>query len=75
MRYIVQMDKGKNIADLCYAIKDIGKIIPREPIEPTAAEVIQEALDYIKRNLIGMPLNGCKLRLMDLESILEGGKE
>jgi hypothetical protein len=66
------MNKGKNIADLCYAIKDIGRIIPRKPLEPTAAEIIQEARDYIKRNLIGMPLNGCKLRLMDIDSILEG---
>lgn len=74
MRYIIQMNKGKNIADLCYAIKDVGKVIPRKPLEPSTSEVIQEALDYIGRNIIGMPLNGCKLRLMDIANILEGDK-
>ena len=72
MRYIVQMIKGKSIVDLCYAIKDVGKIIPRTPLDLSSSEIIQEALDYIERNINGMPLNACKLRLMDIESILKG---
>ena len=72
MRYIVELEEGKDIIDLCYAIKDVGKVIPTKP-DPTFEEIKQEALDYIDRNIRTMPLNGCKTRLLDIASILEGG--
>lgn len=72
MRYIVELNEDKDIIDLCYAIKDVGKVVPNKP-DPTFEEIKQEALDYIERNLRTMPLGGCKMRLLDIANILEGG--
>ena len=76
MKYIVKLKKDKDIIDLCYAIKDIGKVIPTEykKIEEVLTEPIEEALEYIEEEIKNMPLNGCKIRLLDIKEILEGGK-
>lgn len=69
MKYIVELNKGKDIIDLCYAVKDVGKVLPME-----YKKTIGAALDYIEGETKNMPLNGCKIRLLELKNILEGGK-
>ena len=69
MKYIIELNNDKDIIDLCYAIKDIGKVFPME-----YKKAIGKALDYIEKETKHMPLNGCKLRLLDVKEILEGGK-
>ena len=66
MKYIVELKRGKDIIDLCYAVKDVGRVIP--------TRVMEEAVSYIDREISGMPLNGCKIRLLELKNILGGGK-
>ena len=72
MRYIVELKEDKSILDLCYAIKDVAKLIPRKPFAPSFEEIRQAALDYIDRNIRTVPLNGYKTRLLDIVNILEG---
>jgi hypothetical protein len=76
MKYIVKLNEGKDIIDLCYAIKDIGKVIPTEykEIEDVLTRPIEEALEYIEEEIKNMPLNGTKIRLLEIKDILEGGK-
>ncbi len=69
MKYIVELNKGKDIIDLSYTIKDVGKVLPME-----YKKTIGEALDYIEEEIKNMPLNGCKIRLLEIKDILEGGK-
>lgn len=69
MKYIVELNKGKDIIDLCYAVKDVGKVLPME-----YKKTIGAALDYIEEETKNMPLNGCKIRLLELKNILGGSK-
>lgn len=69
MKYIVELKKGSDIIDLCWAIKDVGKVLPMD-----YKKTIGEALRYIEEEIRFMPLNGCKLRLLEVKEILEGGK-
>lgn len=73
MKYIVKLNKDKDIIDLCYAIKDVGKVIPTE-YKKIEEALTKEALDYIEEEIKNMPLNGCKIRLLEVKEILEGGK-
>ena len=68
MIYIIQLNKDKDIIDLCYATKDIGKVISTEK---TTIGLVKQ---YIEKEIKNMPLNGCKLRLLDIKEILESGK-
>lgn len=72
MRYFVELKDGKDIIDLCYAIKDVGKIIPYKP-DPAFEPIKQQILDYIYENISRVPLNDYKLRLVEIANILEGG--
>lgn len=67
MRYIVELKKGKSIVDLCYAVNGIGRVIP--------SDAIQQTLRYIEEQTSGMPLNGCKLRLLEIKEMLGGKSE
>ena len=70
MKYIVKLNEDKDIIDLCYAIKDVGEVVPME-----YKKTIGAALSHIEEETKNMPLNGCKLRLLDVKEILEGGKD
>lgn len=76
MRYIVQLNGDKDIIDLCYAIKDIGKVIPTKykNKEEVLIKSTEEALEYIEKETKHMTLNGCKIRLLELKKILESDK-
>ncbi len=73
MKYTVELKEGSSIIDLCYAIKDIGRVVPTEykPIELN--KLREEALEYIEKSLRIIPLSSYKLRLLDIKKILEGG--
>ena len=66
MGYIVKLNKDKDIIDLCYAVKDVGKVILTEDA------VIRKALDYIENEIKYIPLTGWKIRLLELKDILTG---
>lgn len=68
MKYIVELKKGCDIIDLSYAVKDVGKVLPMD-----YKKTIGAALDYIEEEIKNMPLNGCKIRLLEIKNILEGG--
>ena len=76
MKYIVELKEGNGIIDLCYAVKDVGKVIPIKftSIEEELNTLRKRALDYIEEEIKNMPLNGCKLRLIEIKEILGGGK-
>lgn len=69
MRYIVKLKEGSSIIDLCYAVKDVGKVLPMD-----YKKTIGKALRYIEEETRFMYLDGCKIRLLAIKDILEGGK-